>query len=438
MNDIGDGVLPLSVQQLITEVEEHLQERPKLARMFKNGISNTLTTTLKPLEDGTVFVITGDIPAMWLRDSAAQVRPYLILANKDEALSDLVTNVVKRQIHYIHLDPYANAFNEEANNNGHQEDKTQMTAWIWERKYEIDSLCYPIQLAYLLWRTTGRTDHFDEHFQKACHIIMTLWHTEQRHSEQSPYTFERVDCPESDTLPHEGKGNPVGFTGMTWSGFRPSDDACQYGYLIPSNMFAVVVVGYMEQIASEVYQDQEWVVKASLLKTQIQAGIEQYGIVDHPEFGRMYAYETDGLGNHNLMDDANVPSLLSLPYLGYCTLDDPLYQNTRKFILSQHNPYYYSGTAAQGIGSPHTPPHYIWHISLAMQALTSQDQQEILSLLHTLEQTDAGTDFLHEGFHMDRPEEYTREWFSWANSLFSEVILTYCGYTVPSGKIQSS
>lgn len=438
MNDIGNDVLPLSVQQLIADVQAHLTERPKLARMFNNCIRNTLTTTLKPLEDGTVFVITGDIPAMWLRDSAAQVRPYLILANKDEALSDLVANVVRRQVHYIQLDPYANAFNEKDNGNGHQEDKTEMSKWIWERKYEIDSLCYPIQLAYLLWRTTGRTDHLDEHFRQACHIIMTLWHTEQNHNERSPYTFERTDCPVSDTLPYDGKGNPVGFTGMTWSGFRPSDDACEYGYLIPSNMFAVVVLGYMEQIASEVYQDEEWISQASILKAQIQSGIEEYGIVDHPEFGRMYAYETDGLGNYNLMDDANVPSLLSLPYLGYCTLDDPLYQNTRKFILSQHNPYYYSGTAAQGIGSPHTPPQYIWHISLAMQALTSQHQSEILSLLHTLENTDAGTDFLHEGFHMDRPEEYTREWFSWANSLFSELILTYCGYKVPSGKIQSS
>lgn len=437
MNELTHATLPLSLQQLIADVQKHVADRPKLARMFRNCIRNTLTTTLKPLADGTVFVITGDIPAMWLRDSAAQVRPYLILAKEDPLFSDLIANIVKRQVRYIQLDPYANAFNETANHHGHQEDQTQMTAWIWERKYEIDSLCYPIQLAYLLWQTTGRTDHLDTNFKEACQQIITLWHTEQHHSEQSTYTFERQDCPISDTLPCGGKGNLVAMTGMTWSGFRPSDDACQYGYLIPSNMFAVVVLGYMEQIANTVYEDYEWAAQAVALKSQIQAGIEQYGIVDHPEFGSMYAYETDGQGNYNFMDDANVPSLLSLPYLGYCLVDDPLYQNTRKFILSQHNPYYYSGSAAQGIGSPHTPPHYIWHISLAMQALTSQDEQEITSLLNTLENTDANTDFLHEGFHMDDPQQYTREWFSWANSLFSELILTHCGYTVPGGKIQS-
>ncbi|WP_141500570.1 glycoside hydrolase family 125 protein [Paenibacillus luteus] len=425
--------LPVSVQSLIRAVENKLRDRPKLARMFTKCYTNTLTTTLRPQSDNTIFVITGDIPAMWLRDSAAQVRPYLILAEQDSELADMIEGVVRRQLHYIVLDPYANAFNESANGMGHQNDLTEMNDWLWERKYEIDSLCYPLQLAYLLWKTTGRTSQFDELFLEACRIILKIWTIEQNHDEASTYRFERKDCPASDTLPHQGKGNPSAVTGMTWSGFRPSDDACTYGYLIPSNMFAVVVLNYMEEIAREVMGEEGLANEAASLRKEIEAGIEAYASIEHSEFGRMYAYETDGLGGYNLMDDANVPSLLSLPYLGYCSIDDPIYLNTRRFVLSEQNPYFFRGIAAEGIGSPHTPEDYIWHISLAMQALTSGDQVEVDRLLSVLEHTDAGTDFLHEGFHKDNPAEYTREWFSWANSLFSELILVYCGFKVPSG-----
>ncbi|MHA7967659.1 glycoside hydrolase family 125 protein [Paenibacillus sp. CAU 1782] len=426
------GALPGSVQGLIREVEEKLKDRPKLARMFGNCYANTLITTLKPQSDGSVFVITGDIPAMWLRDSAAQVRPYLILAKEDQELAAMIEGVVRKQIQYILHDPYANAFNETADGRGHQNDDTVMTPWIWERKYEIDSLCYPIQLAYLLWNTTGKTSHLDNNFREACYSILKLWRTEQNHDEQSAYRFQRFDCPASDTLPNEGKGTPSAPTGMTWSGFRPSDDACEYGYLIPSNLFAIVILDYMATIAVEILKDEELAKQAAALRSEIQAGTVKHATVEHPTHGTMYAYETDGLGGYNLMDDANVPSLLSLPYLGCCDINDPVYLNTRKFVLSEENPYYYSGTAAKGIGSPHTPEGYIWHISLAMQALTSQNKEEIEQLLNVLESTDAGTDFLHEGFHKDNPAEYTREWFSWANSLFSELILTYLGYSVPS------
>ncbi|MFC5468932.1 glycoside hydrolase family 125 protein [Cohnella suwonensis] len=427
--------LPASVNQLIQDVAAKLPHRPKLARMFANCFSNTLSTTVKPLPDGTTFIITGDIPAMWLRDSAAQVRPYLILAQRDEQLAELVERVVKRQFRYVQLDPYANAFNDSDNGKGHQDDLTQMNGWLWERKYEIDSLCYPIQLAYLLWKTTGRTSHLDPVFSDACRLILKVWRTEQNHETDSSYRFERTNCPPLDTLVREGKGSPVAVTGMTWSGFRPSDDACTYGYLIPSNMFAVVVLGYMAELAREALQDEALAKEAEALRTEIRQGLAAHAIVEHPEFGPIYAYETDGLGGYHLMDDANVPSLLALPYLGYCAPDDPIYLNTRRFVLSDSNPYFYRGAAAEGVGSPHTPENYIWHISLAMQALTSLDEEEVLRLLNVLERTDAGTDFLHEGFHADDSSQYTREWFSWANALFSELILSYCGFSIPSGSL---
>jgi len=414
--------LPEALRQLFAEADEKLAGRPTLLDMFKRCFANTLETTTKRMDDGSTFVITGDIPAMWLRDSSAQVRHYVPLAAQDAELQQIIEGIVRRQIMYIGIDPYANAFNETANDQRYDEDLTELNPWVWERKYEIDSLCYPIQLSYLYWKATGRTSQFDEQYRSALRRILQLWETEQRHGEMSLYRFQRLDCPPTDTLRNEGKGMPVSYTGMTWSGFRPSDDACVFGYLIPANMFASVVLGYAAEIADDVYRDDRLRQAAEKLKEEIDFGIETYGTILHPKYGKMYAYETDGFGNHHLMDDANVPSLLSIPYLGYRTAEDPTYRNTRSFILSSDNPYYFEGKAAGGIGSPHTPDRYIWHIALSMQGLTANDPQEALRLLDTLLATDADTGFMHEGFHADDPQQFTRPWFAWSNSLFAEFV----------------
>ncbi|WP_338594476.1 glycoside hydrolase family 125 protein [Paenibacillus sp. Y5S-9] len=425
-----DQEISPSIYDMIDRVNKRMPDYPELNQMFKNCFTNTMATTIQRKEDGTTFVITGDIPAMWLRDSAAQVRPYLVLASEDEDIADMIAGLVERQLNYILLDPYANAFNETESGKGHQEDLTQMNDWIWERKYEIDSLAYPIQLSYLLWKNTGRTTQFNDTFRKAAQIIMQLWQVEQHHETKSPYTFQRLDAPETDTLSREGRGTETAYTGMTWSGFRPSDDRCEYGYLIPSNMFAVVALRYLQEIAEAVFEDETLAATAKQLEEQINNGIQDYGTVEHPEYGTIFAYETDGKGNHNLMDDANVPSLLSLPYLGYVEENDEVYQNTRRFILSSHNPYFYEGTAAAGIGSPHTPEGYIWHIALSMQGLTTEDRNEKLRLLQLIHKTDADTGLTHEGFSANDPREYTRPWFSWSNMLFSELIMDYCGFRV--------
>nr|WP_307302549.1 glycoside hydrolase family 125 protein [Paenibacillus sp. SORGH_AS_0306] len=393
--------------------------------MFRQCYANTYETTLQRLADGSTFVITGDIPAMWLRDSTAQVRHYLPVAVHDTEVADMIAGVIRRQIFYIGIDPYGNAFNIEDNDHRYDIDLTELNGWVWERKYEIDSLCYPIQLSYLFWKATGRTDLFDESFRTVLHRIIDLWRCEQHHDDHSPYVFMREDCPPSDTLRNQGKGMPTSYTGMTWSGFRPSDDACTFGYLIPSNMFASVVLGYIAEIAIDMYHDERLATKALRLQEEIDFGIENYGTVIHPQYGKIYAYETDGQGNHNLMDDANVPSLLSIPYLGYRAVEDKVYQNTRAFVLSEHNPYYFTGIAASGIGSPHTPTDYIWHIALSMQGLTSTDPLEIKSILDTLASTHADTGFMHEGFHKDDPTKFTRPWFAWANSLFAELVSQY-------------
>ncbi|MDQ0974990.1 meiotically up-regulated gene 157 (Mug157) protein [Neobacillus niacini] len=422
-------VIPESMQKLIQHVKEFFPEDEKLQIMFEQCFVNTYTTTLKKQEDGKTFVITGDIPAMWLRDSAAQVRPYLLAAEEDEELATLLEGVIRQQFDFILHDPYANAFNQTANGKGHQSDLTKMTPHIWERKYEIDSLCYPIQLAYLFWKSTGRTTLINDTFKRVIETIIHVWRTEQDHENHSPYRFERTDCRQSDTLIREGKGGRVVPTGMTWSAFRPSDDACTYGYLVPANMFAVVVLGYAAEMC-DVLKDTALKEECLKLREEIQKGIEQYAKLDHPIHGNMFVYETDGEGRVNVMDDANVPSLLAAPYLGYLPYDDPAYLNTRSFLLSRDNPYYYEGKYANGIGSPHTPDHYIWHIALAIQGMTTTSEAEKQEILAYFKQTDGETNFMHEGFNADCPEEFTRDWFAWANTMFSEFVLSLTGKAV--------
>ncbi len=416
-------VLPQAVQEVLAEAEEKLAHRPKLLQLFKNCFPNTLATTTKLMDDGTTFVITGDIPASWLRDSVEQIIHYVPIANNDLDLKHIISGLIKRHIQYIHIDPYANAFNESANDwHWNATDITEMSPWVWERKFEIDSLCFVVRMAFTYWQETGVTDFFDAEFKSALRIIMDLFKREQRHFEHSPYRFTRNNGIHGDSLRNSGLGMPVNYTGMIWSGFRPSDDACDFHYNIPGNMFAVVALRQMQEFAEWVFRDTDLLAELKELEIEVDYGIKLYGIYRHPEFGPIYAYETDGFGNYCLMDDAGTPGLISIPYLGYVAADDPIYQNTRRFALSKENPFYYEGTAAKGIGSPHTPQNYIWHMALSMQGITAQTVEEKLELVALLENTDADTGFMHEGFHADDPTVFTRSWFAWSNSLFSQLV----------------
>jgi meiotically up-regulated gene 157 (Mug157) protein len=332
--------------------------RSKLAGMYRNCFRSTWDTTLQR-SDGTVFLVTGDIPAMWLRDSSAQVYHYLPHAGKYPDVREAILGLLERQFRYIVLDPYANAFNREANDRRNHLDDTSWTEearpWIWERKYEVDSLCYPIRLSHHFWKTTGDSSWCNGTFLQAAEQILTVWETEQRHMENSPYHFSRGCRRPTDTLCNGGMGATVSYTGMTWSGFRPSDDACTYGYLIPANFFAVKSLEQMAEMLDALRPEAaELSARARKLREQIQAGLSQYAVFDQPEFGPVYAYEVDGLGNAVFMDDANVPSLLSLPYLGCVKADDPIYQNTRRMLLSPANPYILRGDVRPG---HRQPPH---------------------------------------------------------------------------------
>lgn len=428
---MGQTNISESIENVLEKVKAVFSDEPEIYEIFKNCYTNTLNTTVHPMEDGTAYVVTGDIPAMWLRDSAASLRPYLIPAKEDKNIADLLVGVARRQFQYICIDPYANAFNEAPNGNCWEKDETEMNDWLWERKYEVDSLCYPVQFAYLIWKNTGRTDQFDRTFELGVRKILQVFYTEQHHEELSSYRFIRKNTYYTDTLSRYGKGALVkSGTGMTWSGFRPSDDACTYGYLVPANMFAVVILGYLEEIACEILNDKKLSDEAALLKKQIYNGIETCGITRKEGFGEVYAYETDGYGQFNLMDDANVPSLLSMSYLGYEGKNPQVEENTRKLILSEANPYFYKGIKAEGIGSPHTPVSYIWHIALCMQGLTEPSLEEKRKLIRLAAATDGGKKLMHEGFCVQDDSLYTREWFAWANAMFCELVMEYCGYKI--------
>lgn len=399
----------------------------RAAEIFENCFSDTLQSTVTVDENDSAFMVTGDISAMWLRDSTWQLYPYLRFLNADKHLQRLVAQVSRRQQAYVLIDPYANAFNPASNAAGHQDDHTMMSPWIWERKYEVDSLCAPIYLAYALWSRTGETSHLHD-FEQVLQTILTVWRIEQHHDAQSTYLFER-DHPfkPSDTLGRNGKGPESGFTGMTWSAFRPSDDATAYGYNIPDNAYAVLVLRHAAAIVHEVHHNEALQQQALELADEIEQGILTHGIVSVPGIGDIYAYEVDGLGNSILMDDANLPSLLSLPFLGW-DIDDDTYRRTREYILSPSNPFWYEGACAQGIGSPHTPENYVWPIALSIQGLTSNDAGEREQILKTLSQTDAGTGLMHESFDVNDSQSYTRPWFSWANAMFCEFVLNYSGF----------
>jgi meiotically up-regulated gene 157 (Mug157) protein len=414
-----------AVEETIRQTKAKLKD-PKLAWMFENCFPNTLDTTVEyKVKNGKpdTFVITGDIHAMWLRDSSAQIWPYLPLTKQDEKLKSLIAGVINRQTQCILIDPYANAFNDGPTGTGWMTDQTDMKPELHERKWEIDSLCYPVRLAYNYWKTTGDASVFDADWQKAVQLIYKTFIQQQRKDSLGPYKFLRKTDRQLDTVSNNGLGQPLKPVGLINSTFRPSDDATTYGFLIPSNFFAVTSLRQIAEISSKVTGDKQFAVKCLSLAKEVEDAIKKYAVVNHPKYGKIYAFEVDGFGNAALMDDSNVPSLLALPYLGSVELNDPVYQNTRKFVWSNDNPYFFSGKAASGIGGPHVGYDMVWPMSFIVLALTSTSDKEIASCIKTLLATDAGTGFIHETFHKDNPAKFTRPWFAWVNTLFGELVL---------------
>ena len=423
-----------AVEKKIKEIKSMLKN-PYLAWMFENCFPNTLDTTVhfrKLNGKPDTFVYTGDIHAMWLRDSGAQVWPYVQLANNDPKLKEMLEGVIRRQFLCINIDPYANAFNDGPVGGHWQSDLTDMKMELHERKWEIDSLCYPIRLAYHYWQVTGDASIFDEVWLEAIGNVLKTFKEQQRKDGVGPYNFQRRTERALDTLNNNGNGAPVKPVGLIVSSFRPSDDATTLQFLVPSNFFAVTSLRKASEILEKVNKNEAMASECKVLADEVETALKKYATYNHPEFGTIYAFEVDGFGNHLLMDDANVPSLLAMAYLGDVDINDPIYQNTRRFVWSDSNPYFFKGKAGEGIGGPHVAYDMVWPMSIMMKAFTSQNDQEIKDCVRMLMNTDAGTGFMHESFHKDDPKNFTRAWFAWQNTLFGELIIKL----VNDGKIE--
>ena len=400
---------------------------PQLADLFANCFPNTLDTTI---QSGTfeghpdTVVLTGDIAAMWLRDSSAQVWPYLPLASKDRSLRDLLEGVIRRQVRCLLIDTYANCFMADLSApplEGSRMDKTEMRQGVGERKYELDSLCYPIRLAHGYWKNTGDTGPFDSKWKLAMEAILETMRIQQRRDGPGPYRFQRYALNPTDTLVN-GIGNPVNPIGLIASAFRPSDDACIFPFFVPANLFAVRSLRQLSAMANDALHDSRMANQAAALAEEVNAALWKHAIVSTAG-GAIWAYEIDGFGGHVLMDDATAPSLLSLPYLD-SSPDAETYARTRAFVWSQNNPWFFQGSAGEGIGGPHVGRDSIWPMSQIMYALTSNSSAEVMGAIQTVKTCASSTGFIHESYNRNDSSLFTRAWFAWANTLFGELIGT--------------
>ncbi|XXQ35839.1 Glycoside hydrolase family 125 protein [Plasmodiophora brassicae] len=422
-----------AVEKAIHDIAGRMRDRV-LARIFTNCLPNTLDTTVLDFNDDTpsTFVITGDIEAMWLRDSTNQVLPYTRFAREDGRLRRMLCGVIQRQAEMVVADPYANAFNANASGHGWSRDQRRppMSDIVFEGKYELDSLAAVLKLANQYYASTSDRTCFtlnDNRFLRAATTIVDTITNEQSSTannvDDATYLFQRETTVATDTLMLQGRGAPGKRTGMSKCYFRPSDDSNTFPFSIPSNAMACVELRKLSALLLTVYGDNAEATRlasrAVLLSGEIADAIDQHGTVQ----GQYYAYEVDGFGNYVFMDDANIPSLLSLPLLGFVTTQSALYKATRARVLSSHNPYWFSGSAGAGVGGPHVGMGQIWPMGIIVQALTSDDDEEIATCLQTLRSTTAGTFFMHESFDKDDCHKFSRPWFSWANSLFGELIL---------------
>lgn len=427
-------------QQLLSE--EVIQQCHK-------ALWHTVDTTTFVLPNNESFVITGDIHYQWLRDSAAQIHPLLLpnvyngksLVQVDANLERIVSGLILKTARYIRFDPYANAFHIHNHTNFTDFARNELGrhGYIATWNYELDSACFFMRMIYYFHINFPFHPILrNKEVRDAVEIMMDVWIAEQRHEEDvhpNGKLFDCVHCGKPyrynpEELARDGKGTITAPSiGLTWSGFRPSDDACVYGYLIPANMFAVVVLGYIEIMAEDVWIDEPLRKKATQLRNEIDDGIKQHGIVMHETYGEMYAYEVDGLGNSLLMDDANVPSLLSIPYLGY-DYDEEIFANTMRFIFSESNPWFhtgsYDGVEYSGISSPHTHfiPSSIWPMAMIMEGLISTNATHKILLVEKLLASSAGMGWMHESFNANNVTEYSRDWFCWPDSLFAELIMS--------------
>ena len=415
-----------AVERTIETIKSRIGNR-ELAWMFENCFPNALDTTVDFDASGArpdTFVATGETDAMSLRDSAMQVWPYLPIMRNDSTLQQLIAGVINRQTRCILKDPCANAFcKDDSHVSPWKNDLTEMRPGVYERKWALDSLCHPIRLAFHYWKITKDRAPFDESWRNGMLRTLRTFREQQRKTGPGPYRFQRRTEVQGDTLTGDGLGRRARPMGLICSMFRPSDDATLFPFLVPSNFLAVGSLRQGAELLNQVYRDSESAGQCEALADEVERALRDQAVVIHEKHGRILPYEIDGYGNYYCMDDGAVPSLLSLPYFDVVSPGSALYLNTRRFILSDSNPYYCSGKAASGPGGPRVGRDMIWPLALLAQGLTSTDDQEVRQCLLTLQKTHAGTGFMHQAFHKDEPGKFIRPWFPAANTLFGELVL---------------
>ncbi|KAM0816940.1 hypothetical protein AB5N19_02742 [Seiridium cardinale] len=380
---------------------------------------------------------------MWLRDSANQMRSYkqLLEANTSSAsLASLFRGAINLQSRYLLTSPHCNAFQAPVESGKPPQDNSAADTdvvfpgydknFVFECKYELDSLSAFLQLSYDYYDKTQDADFFGK-FQWANAITTVLdtaeallvgTYADDGHVNDSPFTFQRTTTSASETLLNKGAGSPVkGGTGLVRSAFRPSDDSTIFQLFIPANMMFSSYLGKCAEIMDKI--DSNLAGRMSTLATSVRNGIETYGKVQHPTYGQIYAYEIDGFGSSNLMDDANVPSLLGAPIIDYVDASDETYQNTRHFVLSTNDPYYMHGPVLNGTGGPHVGPGKAWPMSIIVSLLSSNDDTEIISGLRQILSSTDSLGLIHESIDTFDQSQWTRQWFSWANGLFGQLLL---------------
>jgi len=418
-----------ATSSLQTSLEQHLARAQSFC---EDNLWLTLKTCVQPLDDETTYVVTGDIDAMWIRDSSAQMHPYIAIAKREEQengqskLRPLLEGTLRRQAQFMLTDPYANAFTTDWDSVA--DDRLGRGAYVFTDNYELDSGAYFFKfLARLSDAFPDTAVLHEQPVKDATRMLIALYRQEQKHAAgQSEYRYPKWEP--FELLGDDGRGLPVAETGMVWGAFRPSDDRQSYGYNVPGNIFLAATLKPIRRIARQIWKDPELAHAAWELRDSIIKGVRKYGTTRRADGEVIYCYEVDGLGACSVEDDANVPSLLSLPYLDPSaeTFNHRIYKATRKIILSDENPWFFQGRAGHGIGSMHTGSRAIWPLSLVMQAMTAESDVERHAVFETL--TKAGmlsnTRGLTESFDADEPGEVTRPWFGWPNSLLAEHLLS--------------
>ncbi|KZM24021.1 uncharacterized protein EKO05_0009334 [Ascochyta rabiei] len=445
------------VEKVIETMNKKMVDKD-LARIFENAFPNTLDTTVRWHTDNTPahksfqrnwekgswtgpqsFIVTGDINAEWLRDSTNQLAQYQPLAKKDKEIFKLILGAINTQAEYVIGSPYCNAFQPPAPSHLSPTFQDQAdvvhpeyeASFVFECKYELDSLAHFLSLSNQFYNHTDSIAFINARWLQALDTLLSVLDEQSQPTFdettgayiQNTYKFQRRTEIGTETLALGGVGNPLaGGTGLVRSAFRPSDDATILGFLIPSNAMMSVELKRTADILNKAGR-KNIADQLSAWADTISKGVWEHGVVTHKKYGRVFAFEVDGYGSSILMDDANLPSLLALPLLGFVDANDEVYKNTRKMILEkQGNPYYLTGKGFGGIGGPHVGLQHAWPMSVLVQAMTSDDDDEIVSCVESVKNV-SRNGLIHESIHVDYERDYTRSWFAWANSVFAQTIL---------------